>query len=136
MFSRRRLPPRVETMNPNPDSPEFDPVASQWKLFLVLGLGGLLASASLNVFLLKQNRMLIFQRKQQQEQFQRTRQTEAALRALVQDVASFSLQYPEARSILSKYGIQITAAPPAAAPPLVPPPPHAGKPAAPLPPGR
>ncbi|NUN94165.1 MAG: hypothetical protein HUU04_10360 [Verrucomicrobiae bacterium] len=120
-------------MSQDPGTPNFDPVASQWKLLLTLSVAGLLASASLNVFLLKQNRMLTFQRKQQQEQFARTRQMETALRSLVQDVASFSLQYPEARGILSKYGIQVNPAPPPVAPPMAPA--ASGRPAAPLPPG-
>lgn len=123
-------------MNQDPSQADFDPVASQWKLLLVLAIAGFIASASFNLFLLKQNRMLAFQRKQQQEQFQRTRQMQMALQALLQDVASFSAQYPEVRGILSKYGVQVSAAPQAPAPQLAPPPPQTGRPVAPLPPGR
>lgn len=137
MSNRPRNPlPIVNAMNQEPGQPDFDPVASQWKLLFVLGIAALVASASLNVFLLKQNRMLAFQRKQQQEQFQRTRQMQMALQSLLQDTASFSLQYPEVRAILSKYGVQVNTAPPPASPPLVPPSPQSGRPAAPLPPGR
>jgi hypothetical protein len=122
-------------MSQEHEQPDFDPVVSQWKLLLVLGLAALVASGSLNIFLLKQNRMLIFQRKQQQEQFQRTRQMQMALQSLLQDTASFSLQYPEVRTILSKYGVQINTTPPPVPAPLAPPPPQSGRPAAPLPPG-
>ena len=93
----------------------FDPVSSLWKLMLVVGIAGLLASGSLNFFLLKQNRMLMFQRKQQAEQLQRIQQSRNALRSLLQDVANFSAQYPEARGILVKYGITVN--PPVASPP-------------------
>jgi hypothetical protein len=123
-------------MSQEHEQPDFDPVVSQWKLLLVLGLAALVASGSLNIFLLKQNRMLIYQRKQQQEQFQRTRQMQMALQSLLQDTASFSLQYPEVRTILSKYGVQINTTPPPVPVPLAPPPPQSGRPAAPLPPGR
>lgn len=123
-------------MNQELVQPDFDPAASQWKLLLVLGIAALIASTSLNVFFLKQNRMLAFQRKQQQEQFQRTRQMQMALQALLQDTASFSLQYPEVRTILSKYGVQVNTTPPPAPALLAPPSPQSGRPVAPLPPGR
>ncbi len=119
-------------------SDHFDPVSSLWKLLLVLGIAGLIASLSLNFYLLKQNRMLMFQRRQQTEQLARLDQTRAALQALLQDVASFSIQYPEVRGILAKYGISVNAAPPpqSSAHPLPMPHPLEDRPVAPLPPSH
>src|SRR5438105_3603794 len=71
----------------------------------------LIFSLSLNVFLFKNNRILEPQRNQQSEQVKRLQQTEAILNTLLQDVANFSIQHPEVKTILSKYGIHVQVAP-------------------------
>ena len=94
----------------------FDPVTSLWKLIWVLGVACLIAGFSFNLYMLKHNRMLEFQRKQKMEEFQRvqqrSQQLEAGLTSLFRDVAGFSVQYPEVRGILAKYGITVKQVPP------------------------
>ncbi len=101
-----------------------NPASFQWQLFLVFGLASLLTSGSLNIFLLKNNHTLRFQRQQQTEQRQRNQQNEIALRSLLQDTANLSVQYPELKSILAKYGYSVNVLPSSSsiAPPIPPPP--------------
>ena len=93
---------------------------SQWRILLVISTACLIASLSFNVFIFKQNRTLMQQRQQQTLQLQQVQQADAIIRSIVQDVANFSVQYPEVRGILSKYGINVNVQPaphPAAAAP-------------------
>ena len=71
----------------------------------------LVLSLSLNIFIFKHNRILEPQRNQQQDQVKQLQKTEAILNSLLQDVANFSVQHPEVRTILAKYGIRIQVAP-------------------------
>lgn len=97
--------------------PQFDPVISAWKVLLFLAIAGIIATASFNAYLLKHNRILMFQRDQQTEQLQKIQQADATLRSLLQDVANFSANYPEVRLILGKYGLKVENAPVAPLPP-------------------
>ena len=88
----------------NDQHPEFKLIS-----FLIIAM--LVLSLSFNAFLFKHNRMLLTQRNQQKEQVQRLQQTEAILKNLLQEVANFSIQYPEVKNILGKYGFRVQTVP-------------------------
>ncbi len=100
----------------NAPSSALDSAVSQWKVLLILAAGVLLISVSFNFLLLKQNRMLIAQRQQQTELLQRVEQLKIMFHPLLQDVGHFSVQYPEVRGILTKYGIRVDTSPQSAIP--------------------
>ena len=87
--------------------------ASQWKLLILLGIAGLLASVSVNILLYRNNHALISQRDQQAAQVAQIQGFKNQVAAFLQDIAAFSRQDPDVQQVLVKYGIRI-AAPPAA----------------------
>lgn len=84
-----------------------------WRMMLIVAAAGLLASFSFNIYLIKQNHLLMNQRSQLKEQIQQTQLLIGTLRTLVEDIARFSLQYPDARDILLKYGLKVNVTGPA-----------------------
>ncbi len=102
---------------------ESDSSESIWTAILVLASALLIASISFNIFVLKQNRILSFQRSQLNDQYSTMQQTENIVKAMVQDVATFSVQHPDVRPILQKYGVTINFVAPQP-PPVPPPAPH------------
>ncbi len=101
----------MENFGNSPVSPEPSPLENLWKAVLVLACCGLFASLSFNVFLLKQKRGLILQREQFEEQVNSAQQMQNAVSNLVQEVAVFSLQHPDVRPILTRYGVTINFVP-------------------------
>ncbi len=104
-------------LSPESSSPVMEYIASQWQLFLVLGVAGLITAGSLNVYLWRCNRMLNLQYRQQTEQLKIMQQREDNLNLLIQDVVNFSAQHSDIRPILAKY----LSAPPSPAPNMTPP---------------
>ena len=103
----------------------FDPIVSQWKLMWFMIIACLLLSVSCNIYFLKQNRILFFQKKQQMAQLNQLEQAKANLLSLLQDVGNFGAKDPEVLQLLMKYGVNINFVPPPAAttPPPIPTPP-------------
>ncbi len=93
-----------------------DSVENLWKVVVVIAFAVLLASVSFNAFLMKENGVLMFQKTQIYNQIQAVQQVNGVVSNLVQDVAAFSLQHPDVRPILQKYGVTINFVP---APPPV-----------------
>ncbi len=99
-----------------------DSQSPQWKLLLVLAMSGFVASASLSAFFWRQNTYLALQRQQLQTQIANAQvflQNERNLAALIQDVANFSAQHPDARAILQKYGLTVNLPQPPPAQPAI-----------------
>ena len=84
-------------------SPVIENFSSQWQLFLILGFAGLIATASLNIYLWRYNRSLNFQYKQQAEQLRFMQQRQDSWSFFIQDIVYFSVQYPDVRPILTKH---------------------------------
>jgi hypothetical protein len=98
---------RIEPTSKSP----LEIVQAQWKLLWLLGIAGLLASGSFNIYLLRQYRVLIAEVKQKTSELdQRDQQTKQGLLTLIQDVGNFSAQYPEVRTIMAKAGFQVVPA--------------------------
>ena len=100
-----------------------DQIVSQWKLLVVLMMAGLVGSISINVFFFRLDRELNNQLRSQQNQITQIERSRLGLQAIVQDLQSFSVKYPDIAPILSKHGIGKPSAPQSA--PVPPPPPPA-----------
>jgi hypothetical protein len=106
--------------------PEYNSFANEsknpWTLLLIIAVSILAVSVSFNIYLLRQNDSILTQRAQQNEVSMQFERYKKEVQIMVQDVAQFSLQHPEVRDILGKYGVTITQAPPPASNETTPPP--------------